>query len=87
MMAAGTISRDAWNRLITDMHTLEMEARIRTGDERSAATNKQGYQKTPAFIYALFQEALHPDLSKTSFKPRGAFTDVGLHTGGLWSGL
>ena len=58
------------------------KAEQRTGDERSAASGKRpGHQKTPAFILSLVRTAAldleHPRL------PKGGFTDVGLHTGGI----
>eukprot|EP01036_Dinobryon_divergens_P022332 gene22332-30577_t len=57
-----------------------------TQNLRSAATNERGHQKTPAFIFALLCDA-HPAggggrVAQGVSQARGAFTDVGLHTGG-----
>lgn len=52
----------------------------RSGEERSARGDKQGHQRTPAFIHALYRQAFNS--STVEELPRGGFTDVGLHTGG-----
>lgn len=58
----------------------------RTGSKRNAAHNNSGHQWTPAFLLATLQDVLEgkedPKDSGTASKPRGGFTDVGLHTGG-----
>eukprot|EP00965_Chrysotila_dentata_P220068 6191547-Pleurochrysis_carterae.AAC.1 len=51
------------------------------GEKQSAANNEQGHQKTPAMIKAVLTDALRGTPGQTA--PRGGFTDVGLHTGGL----
>ena len=53
----------------------------RKGDKRSAASNDQGNQKTPAMIKAVLIDALAGAEDGVT-PPRGGFTDVGLHTGG-----
>ena len=58
------------------------KAAERKGDKRSAAGNEQGNQKTPAMIQAVLQDALAKREEGVT-PPRGGFTDVGLHTGGL----
>ena len=73
---------------------LLQKAQERTGDERTAAVNKQGHQKTPAFIHALLLDALEVVEKEIDLKdeveienphpPRCGFTDVGLHTGGKY---
>jgi hypothetical protein len=52
--------------------------------------NKKGFQRTPAFIQAVVQDALEVlksgrDLQEVvgSHQPRGGTTDVGQHTGGI----
>ena len=60
------------------------------GDDRSAAGGEKGHQKTPACIEGIIKDACKDinsgnpvdDESKSTSLPRGAFTDVGLHTGG-----
>lgn len=55
-------------------------AQEKTGDQRSARGVKQGHQRTPAFIHALYRQVL---LGSVNELPRGGMTDVGLHTGGV----
>ena len=75
---------DNRKRFDTKFANLLKEAQSRTGDERSAAGEKQGHQKTPAFIHAILVQALgNIDIGLNSeVLPKGGFTDVGLHTGG-----
>ncbi|CAM9355098.1 unnamed protein product [Chrysoparadoxa australica] len=58
------------------------KAKARKGKDRTAAGGKQGHQKTPAFVLAVMEDALR-GLEEPVTEPRGGFTDVGLHTGGL----
>ena len=58
------------------------KAQQRKGDKRSAAANDQGNQKTPTMIQAVLVDALASEEDGVT-APRGGFTDVGLHTGGL----
>eukprot|EP01035_Chromulina_nebulosa_P021325 gene21325-27629_t len=58
-----------------------LSAEKRTCENRSAANNEQGHQKTPAMIHAVMKDALTEQEIGISL-PRGGFTDVGLHTGG-----
>ena len=62
------------------------EASQRKGDQRSAAGERQGHQRTPAFIHALFVQALSCECTGkcncAEVLPKGGFTDVGQHTGG-----
>ena len=64
------------------MSELLAKAAQRKGDKRSAAANDQGNQKTPTMIQAIMVDALSGREEGVT-APRGAFTDVGLHTGGL----
>jgi hypothetical protein len=64
------------------------QAAARTGNQRNAAKNPQGNPKTPGLVQAVLHDALRgfdepeqPDEGTTP--PRGGFTDVGLHTGGV----
>ena len=62
-------------------------ASSRTGNLRSASDGKQGHQRTPMYIRALFQQAYQCDCdgkcSCEEVLPKGGMTDCGLHTGGL----
>ena len=62
-------------------------ASARTGKSRSASVGKQGHQRTPVYIRALFQQAYQCDCDGKCFceevLPKGGMTDCGLHTGGL----
>ncbi|KAL3804145.1 hypothetical protein HJC23_013664 [Cyclotella cryptica] len=62
---------DAFRRLLSS-------AQAKTGDARSARGGKQGHQRTPAFIHALYRQVF----GSGEELPRGGMTDVGLHTGG-----
>jgi len=63
------------------------KASARTGNSRSASGGKQGHQRTPVYIRALFQQAFQCDCDgKCSCEealPKGGMTDCGRHTGGL----
>ncbi len=85
----GRIATASLSDLIADLKDRLSQAEVRTGDQRNATSNKQGHQKTPAFIACIVQDALtHPrsslanKIAEPQSKPRGGFTDVGLHTGG-----
>ncbi|KAA8496592.1 hypothetical protein FVE85_0321 [Porphyridium purpureum] len=71
------------------------EAKKKTGDDRSAAGERLGHQKTPTFVLSIAQNALSlcvkrnlPDGAADVVRlnvehcSRGGMTDVGLHTGG-----
>lgn len=60
----------------------------RTGKLRTAAGGEQGHQRTPAFVYAIVSDVIvnistGEDEVEVQHSPRGGFTDVGLHTGGI----
>lgn len=67
-------------------------AQTRHGRKRSAASNEQGHQKTPAMIKAVMKDAfdrldtymadLSTEIEEGCTPARGGFTDVGLHSGG-----
>jgi hypothetical protein len=63
------------------------EAKKRKEDKRSAASGKQGHQKTPAFLQALSIQALQCidciQCDCEDIPPNGGLTDVGRHTGGM----
>jgi hypothetical protein len=49
--------------------------------------SKSGFQRTPSFILAVIKDSLLQVQQQLSCKqesmPKGGFTDVGLHTGGM----
>ena len=72
-------------KFLETFHILFKTASSRKGNERSAGGDRQGHQKTPAFIQAILIQALCDTKSTTENEdvlPRGGFTDVGQHTGG-----
>jgi hypothetical protein len=80
-MVAGEVPMAKLGDFLTSFMKLFDKATQNTGDKRSAAGGKQGHQKTPAFIFAVMEDAL-TGYDKPFSQPRGGFTDVGLHTGG-----
>ena len=82
----GNLDAERMGEFQESFSTSLARAKERKGDSRSAATNKQGHQRTPPFIYAVACDALaNIDADSTGqleSNPRGGFTDVGLHTGG-----
>ena len=76
----GLVLESELNNFMKLFKELLSEAQLRTGNQRSANFNKQGHQKTPAFILAIAKQALLN--TGTSEEPKGGFTDNGLHTGG-----
>jgi hypothetical protein len=97
LMACGDVPADSYVPFLAHLQDLMRSVAARTGDQRSAAGGQQGHQRTPAFVHALVQQALEGvgDERAGSTRegaaaaagdarlPRGGFTDVGLHTGGL----
>jgi len=91
----GTIcseERDLLKKIVDEIYQI---VQTRTGDARSAKNTNGGHQKTPGFIYGIYQSALRqlPNIKlniQTNKKytidetihPKGGFTDVGMHTGG-----
>jgi hypothetical protein len=70
--------------LLQTVHTLAEQRRQAKVKEHS----KSGFQRTPAFILAVIKDALvqlqpQQGCSRQDSMPRGGFTDVGLHTGGM----
>ena len=84
----GHLDAAEFTRFNKEFDNALLKASSRRGNSRSAASNVQGHQKTPAFIEAVLKSTLSElksDATKQQPKertPRGAFTDVGLHTGG-----
>lgn len=85
----GIVKEEQWDELYGNLVEALYGACKRRGDERSAASGRQGLQHTPAMITALMFDAIDrlgvtgPQGSlSTSHISRGGFTDVGLHTGG-----
>lgn len=61
----------------------------KTGSQRSAVNQNGGHQKTPGWIYGVYENVLlsidnklKVNQNTNEIKPKGGFTDVGLHTGG-----
>ena len=80
----GIVSHQEFDKFCSIFLRKLEKVKSRTGEERSAATNKQGHQKTPSMIQALMMDTLAAlENGDVSTLPRGGFTDVGLHTGGL----
>lgn len=83
------VPRCRWEEYCSFADELLAKAKTRTAEKRSAEGNAQGNQKTPAMIQAVLIDARlgldnHEVIPKDGLtKPRGGFTDVGLHTGGL----
>ena len=78
LLAIGICNEDELPAHEEAFQRLLSSAQSRSGDERSARGGKQGHQRTPAFIHALYRQVF----TKVEELPRGGFTDVGLHTGG-----
>jgi hypothetical protein len=83
LISAGSVSDEALDDFCTKFDDILKRKRSVTGEQRSAEHNEQGHQKTPAFIWALVQDAIKSvSQGELPEKPPGAFTDVGRHTGG-----
>jgi len=89
----GKVRTHEYSALCELVKQLLAQVQERVGKARSANSNKQGHQMTPAMIDAVLRDALQqlpaysldPDAYKIQeccISPRGGFTDVGLHTGG-----
>jgi hypothetical protein len=91
-LCCGTVRSDSWAQFEAVFERLLDKAQRLTGDQRTAAKragqeDTQGHQKTPAFIDAVIKDAIEAvfigqQCPRVASQPRGAFTDVGLHTGG-----
>jgi hypothetical protein len=87
VLDAGTMPSSYLPDMLSKLHRLLAKAELKKADARSSkGGERQGHQKTPAFIYAIVQDALFECTADEdgSLKtcPRGGLTDVGLHTGG-----
>eukprot|EP00557_Chaetoceros_sp_GSL56_P010325 CAMPEP_0176476578 /NCGR_PEP_ID=MMETSP0200_2-20121128/128_1 /TAXON_ID=947934 /ORGANISM="Chaetoceros sp., Strain GSL56" /LENGTH=332 /DNA_ID=CAMNT_0017872259 /DNA_START=224 /DNA_END=1224 /DNA_ORIENTATION=- len=82
----GEIKVDNRGQFQNDFKRRLVEASKRHGDERSAAGDRQGHQKTPAWIHALAMQTIKCKCTDKCQCPpvlsKGGFTDVGRHTGG-----
>lgn len=84
----GPISRTKRDSFFVKFRDIFDSASRNKGADRSSRGNRQGHQKTPAFIKALLLQALGCNCSAKYCKcgqnvlPEGGCTDVGLHTGG-----
>ncbi|KAF0725418.1 hypothetical protein Ae201684_016188 [Aphanomyces euteiches] len=81
VLELGTIESDTTTSFFAKLDGLVENAQEKKGDARTAATMKQGHQKTPSFIQCLVREALLTEEPPTEVLPFGGTTDVGQHTG------
>ncbi|KAG9409930.1 hypothetical protein AC1031_020242 [Aphanomyces cochlioides] len=81
VLELGTIESDTTTSFFAKVDGLLENAQEKKGDARTAATMKQGHQKTLSFIQCLVREALLTEEPPTEILPFGGTTDVGQHTG------
>lgn len=89
LLGCGSLPADKHSACMQHIHQL-----IATKQEEKKKGQK-GFQRTPAFVHSVVTEALQlfqvngpasscgSGLGGSGEMPRGGFTDVGLHTGGL----
>jgi hypothetical protein len=77
---SGMILEDMLGKVKSSFDEALAASRTRHGEKRSAGSNKQGHQFTPAMVHALLTQAVKQ--SGGSVPPKGGFTDCGIHTGG-----
>eukprot|EP00899_Mesostigma_viride_P019525 jgi/Mesvir1/27574/Mv07319-RA.1 len=85
------VPKEQWDRLLEKVYQLlqRAEDNARRTGHRSAARGHRGHQRTPALVSALVHDAVQFILTGKEVEgweesqPRGGFTDVGLHTGGI----
>lgn len=84
VLHAGSVPTRLQCQFLADFNRAFAKATAKKGDQRSAAGDAQGHQKTPSFIWAVLQDVLGKlqDGTLKVTQPPGALTDVGLHTGG-----
>ncbi|WIA28503.1 hypothetical protein OEZ86_011046 [Tetradesmus obliquus] len=91
-LCCGHVPADNFSTLVQTMHT-RIEQR-RQAKAKAKDNSKSGFQRTPAFILAVIKDALvevqqqqqqqqQQRSCRQDSMPRGGFTDVGLHTGGM----
>lgn len=79
MLYSGLVQPEGWPALVARVRAMEAE-RVTQAREKGA----KGLQRTPAFVHGLVLAALAGAASASGAgAPRGGFTDVGLHTGGI----
>ena len=86
----GSVPVDRLEELDIVIEIYLREVQKRKGNDRSAAGGEKGHQRTPACIEGIIKNAcddvnigkIIDDESASTSLPRGAFADVGLHTGG-----
>ena len=89
LMSIGMIPSDEVNSFRNRFDGIFIKASSRTSEDRTAAGGQQGHQRTPAFIHALLCQAKECKCLRLQHcacmkkVPKGGFTDVGLHTGGI----
>lgn len=91
VLHCGQLPADQLPAFRTQLAGVQNKIDQRKGDARSAAGGRKGHQKTPAMMRAVALQALATLEAKVAGDkrelpeelPKGGFTDVGLHTGGL----
>eukprot|EP00899_Mesostigma_viride_P003650 jgi/Mesvir1/13286/Mv16551-RA.1 len=81
------VPKGRWHELVRNVNKMiqRAEEQARRTGKRTAAGDHKGHQKTPAFICSVFSDVVQSLFTGTELEthPRGGFTDVGLHTGGV----
>jgi hypothetical protein len=86
---AGTTEEEKVRAFWARFNEILMTAQTSRGGRRSAAGGDQGHQFTPALIHAVATQSINCPCEETKacscqeLVPKGGFTDVGCHTGGL----
>ncbi|KAI8821026.1 uncharacterized protein EV422DRAFT_595226 [Fimicolochytrium jonesii] len=85
----GVHSKSDLNETLAIFGVLLDKAQRKTAEKRSAASGNQGHQRTPAFIHAVFRQAVQAaraakpeEVSSSQYVSFGGMTEVGLHTRG-----
>jgi hypothetical protein len=86
-LPCGSVPAGSFPALLQAIHSLAEQRR----QAKAKDHKKSGFQRTPAFILAVIKDALvqvqqqqqQQACGRQKSMPRGGFTDVGLHTGGM----
>lgn len=73
----GPVGPGGFGELVEKVHSIVAKL------EHKAKDGAKGFQRTPAFIHACASAALSGGGAEAVKMPRGGFTDVGQHTGGI----
>jgi hypothetical protein len=95
VLHVGGLAVANYEKFLLLMSRVFRRAASASGDGRSAASGSIGHQRTPAFIAAVVktskilmtmdvsdEKKFSEAMEKHAIQPKGALTDVGLHTGG-----